>query len=223
MSSTRVRIEAAIVTPRARMVDMKFEVVVIPVSDVDRAAEFYVSLGWRLDVDIREGDGWALQFTPPGSPCSIIFGTGVSPSAPGTAQYLFLVVSDIEAAREELIGKGVDAGEVFHDAGGGYNFFGPARRASGAGPERRSYASSLTFRDPDGNVWLLQEITTRFPGRMDPNATRFNCARDLASAMRRASAAHGRREKRTGATDPNWPDWYAAYMVAEQAGKELPS
>jgi catechol 2,3-dioxygenase-like lactoylglutathione lyase family enzyme len=223
MSSTRVRSEAPIETPRARMVDMKFEVVVIPVSDVDRAAEFYVSLGWRLDVDIREGDGRALQFTPPGSPCSIIFGTGVSPSAPGTAQYLFLVVSDIEAAREELISKGVDASEVFHDAGGGYNFFDPARRASGPDPERRSYASFLTFRDPDGNVWLLQEITTRFPGRMDPNATRFNCARDLASAMRRASAAHGRREKRTGATDPNWPDWYAAYMVAEQAGKELPS
>ena len=222
MSSTQVRSEPAVETARARAVDMKLEVVVIPVSDVDRAAEFYVSLGWRLDVDIREGDGRALQFTPPGSPCSIIFGTGVSPSAPGTAQYLFLVVSDIEAAREELIGKGVDAGEVFHDAGGGYNFFDPDVRASGPDPERRSYASFLTFGDPDGNVWLLQEVTTRFPGRVDPSETRFASARDLADAMRRASAAHGRHEERIGAADPNWPDWYAAHMVAEQAGEVLP-
>ena len=223
MSSTQVRSEAAIETARARMVDMKLEVVVIPVSDVDRAAEFYGRLGWRLDADIREGGGRALQFTPPGSPCSIIFGTGVSPSAPGTAQFLFLVVADIEAAREELIGKGVDASEVFHDASGGYNFFNPDVRASGPDPERRSYASFLTFRDPDGNGWLLQEITTRFPGRVDSNATSFASASDLASAMRRASAAHGQHEKRIGAADPNWPDWYAAYMVAEQAGKELPS
>jgi catechol 2,3-dioxygenase-like lactoylglutathione lyase family enzyme len=202
---------------------MKLEVVVIPVSDVDRAAEFYGRLGWRLDADIREGDGRALQFTPPGSPCSIIFGAGVSPSPPGTAQFLFLVVSDIEAAREELIGKGVDASEVFHDASGGYNFFDPDVRASGPDPERRSYTSFLTFRDPDGNGWLLQEITTRFPGRVDSNATRFDSAPDLASAMRRASAAHGQHETRIGAADPDWPDWYAAYMVAEQAGKALPS
>ncbi len=223
MSSTYVRSEAAIETARARMADMKLEVVVIPVSDVDRAAEFYGRLGWRLDADIREGGGRALQFTPPGSPCSIIFGTGVSPSPPGTAQFLFLVVSDIEAAREELIGKGVDASEVFHDAGGGYNFFDPGARASGPDPKRRSYASFLTFRDPDGNGWLLQEITTRFPGRVDSNATSFASASDLASAMRRASAAQGEHEKRIGAADPNWPDWYAAYMVAEQAGEELPS
>jgi catechol 2,3-dioxygenase-like lactoylglutathione lyase family enzyme len=223
MSSTQVRSEAATETARARMADMKLEVVVIPVSDVNRAAEFYGRLGWRLDADIREGDGRALQFTPPGSSCSIIFGTGVSPSAPGTAQFLFLVVPDIEAAREELISKGIDASEVFHDASGGYNFFNPDVRASGLDPKRRSYASFLTFRDPDGNGWLLQEITTRFPGRVDPNATSFASASDLASAMRRASAAHGQHETRIGAADPNWPDWYAAYMVAEQAGKALPS
>ncbi len=224
MSSTLLRSEAEIESPGARTTDMKLEVVVIPVSDVDRAAEFYGRLGWRLDADIREGDGRALQFTPPGSPCSIIFGTGVSPSAPGTAQFLFLVVSDIEAAREELIGKGVDASEVFHDAGGGYNFFDPDARASGPDPERRSYASFLTFRDPDGNGWLLQEITTRFPGRVDSNATSFASASDLASAMRRASAAHGEHETRMGGQrDENWPDWYAEYMVAEQTGKPLPT
>jgi catechol 2,3-dioxygenase-like lactoylglutathione lyase family enzyme len=223
MSSTQLRSEAAIETTGARTVDMKLEVVVIPVANVDRAAEFYGRLGWRLDADIAQSGGRLLQFTPPGSQCSIIFGTGVSPSTPGAAQYLFLVVADIEAAREELIRKGVDASEVFHDAGGGYNFFDPDVRASGPDPERRSYASFLTFRDPDGNGWLLQEITARFPGRVNSSATRFASVPDLASAMRRASAAHGEHEKRIGAADPDWPDWYAAYMVAEQAGKELPS
>jgi catechol 2,3-dioxygenase-like lactoylglutathione lyase family enzyme len=201
---------------------MKLEVVVLPVSDVDRAAEFYGRLGWRKDADIPNGGRRLLQFTPPGSPCSIIFGTGITPSPPGTTQFLHLVVSDIEAARDELIGKGVDASEVFHDAGGGYNRFDPGARASGADPARRSYASFLTFSDPDGNGWLLQEITTRFPGRIDAKATQFASAADLASAMRRASAAHGAQGKLIGVTDPNWPDWYAAYMVAEQAGGELP-
>ena len=203
--------------------DMKLEVVVIPVSDVDRAAHFYGRLGWRLDADVAKGDRRVLQFTPPGSPCSIIFGRGVTPSAPGTAQFLHLVVSDIEAARDELIGNGVDASEVFHDAGGGYNPFDPHVRVSGPDPERRSYLSFVTFSDPDGNGWLLQEITSRFPGRIDPAATSFGSASDLASALRRAEAAHGEHEKRTGQRDTNWPDWYAAYMVAEQAGEELPS
>jgi catechol 2,3-dioxygenase-like lactoylglutathione lyase family enzyme len=223
MSTTEVRSETAVATLRARTVDMKLEVVVIPVSDVGRAAEFYRRLGWRLDADIATDGGRLLQFTPPGSPCSIIFGTGITPSAPGTAQFLHLVVSDIEAARDELIRNGVDASEVFHDAGGGYNRFDPAARASGPDPQRRSYASFLTFSDPDGNGWLLQEITTRFPGRIDSNATSFPSASDLASAMRRAEAAHGEHEKRTGQQDADWPDWYAAYMVAEQAGKPLPS
>ena len=202
-------------------IDMKLEVVVIPVSDVDRAAEFFRRLGWRVDADFRQGDSRLLQFTPPGSPCSIVFGTGITAAAPGTAK-LELVVSDIEAARDELRGKGIDASEVFHDARGGYNPFDPNARASGPDPQRRSYASYVIFSDPDGNGWLVQEVTTRFPGRIDSNATTFASASDLASAMRRAAAAHGQHEKRIGAADPNWPDWYAAYMVAEQAGKELP-
>lgn len=203
-------------------VDMKLEVVVIPVSDVGRAAAFYERLGWRKDADIGSGDSRLLQFTPPGSPCSIIFGTGTTPSAPGSAQFLHLIVSDIEVAHDQLIAAGVDASEVFHDAGGGYNRFDPAVRASGPDPERRTYASFVTFSDPDGNGWILQEITTRLPGRIDSAETAFASAADLASAMRRASVAHGEHEKRTGEADVNWPDWYATYMVAEQAGAELP-
>ena len=223
MGTTEIRKSDATSDASVGRVDMKLEVVVIPVADADRAAEFYRRLGWRLDADIGKGDGRRLQFTPPGSPCSILFGKGLTPSPPGTAQFLHLVVSDIEAARNELISKGIDASEVFHDAAGGYNRFDRDARASGPDPQRRSYASFVTFNDPDGNGWLLQEITTRLPGRIDSNATTFGSASDLASAMRRAAAAHGQHEKRTGAADPNWPDWYAAYMVAEQAGKELPS
>jgi catechol 2,3-dioxygenase-like lactoylglutathione lyase family enzyme len=221
MSGSQVRSEA---TARTGVVDMKLEVVVLPVGDVGRAAEFYGKLGWRLDADIATADGGRiLQLTPPGSPCSIIFGTGLTSAPPGSAQYLHLIVSDIEAAHAELVGKGVEPGEVFHDAGGGYNRFDPAARASGPDPERRSYASFLIFKDPDGNSWVLQEITTRFPGRVDASATSFATTPDLANAMRRAEAAHGEHEKRTGERDQNWPDWYAAYMVAEQAGTDLPT
>lgn len=203
--------------------DTKLEVVVIPVSDVGRSLEFYMRLGWRLDGDFAIGNGRLIQVTPPGSQCSVIFGTGVSPSVPGSAQFLFLVVPNIEAARQELIDKGIEASEIFHDRNGGYNFFDPAARASGPDPDRRSYASFVTFRDPDGNGWLLQEVTTRFAGRVDASETRFASTWDLASAMRRAAEAHGKHEKRIGSADANWPDWYAAYMVAEQAGTELPS
>ena len=222
MSTTNVRSKTG--TPDARVgeVDMKLEVVVLPVSNVDRAAQFYERLGWRKDADIAQGGARVLQFTPPGSPCSIIFGTGLTPSAPGSAQFLHLVVSDIEAAHDELIGNGVDASEVFHDAAGGYNRFDPNARASGPDPKRRSYASFVTFRDPDGNGWVLQEITTRFPGRIDSSATTFASVPDLSNALRRAASAHGEHEKRIGRADANWPDWYAAYMVAEQAGGELP-
>jgi catechol 2,3-dioxygenase-like lactoylglutathione lyase family enzyme len=200
------------------MVDMKLEVVVIPVSDVGRAKRFYGGLGWRLDADFVVGDAFLVQFTPPGSPCSIHFGTGLTSAAPGSASGLYLVVSDIEAARAELVGRGVDVSDVFHRAGPG------KPPVKGPHPARSSYFSYATFRDPDGNEWLLQEVTTRFPGRIDSNATGFASAYDLASAMRRASVAHGEHEKRTGGQrDENWPDWYAAYMVAEQAGKELPS
>ena len=190
-------------------VDMKLEVVVIPVADVDRAAKFYERLGWRKDADFVDGRSRRLQFTPPGSQCSIIFGTNLTPSPPGTAQFLHLVVSDIQAARDELVKNG-----VVED---------PAARASGPDPKRRSYASFVTFKDPDGNLWLLQEITTRLPGRIDSGTTTYTSVSDLADAMRRASRAHGEHEKRIGAADANWPDWYASYMVAEQSGKDLPT
>jgi catechol 2,3-dioxygenase-like lactoylglutathione lyase family enzyme len=218
MSDTQVRNETAIETPRARTVDMKLEVVVIPVSDVDRAKHFYGNLGWRLDADFVVGDAFrAVQFTPPGSPSSIHFGKGVTSAAPGTTQGLYLVVSDIVAARAELVARGVDVSDVFHRAGPGNP------PLSGPDPQRRSYFSYATFNDPDGNSWLLQEVTERFPGRVDANDTTFTSPVELAAALRRAEAAHGEHEKRTGGQrDANWPDWYAAYMVAEQAGKELP-
>jgi catechol 2,3-dioxygenase-like lactoylglutathione lyase family enzyme len=208
----------------ARTIDMKLEVVVIPVSDVDRAAKFYQGLGWRMDGEIKRDDGRRLmQFTPPGSPCSIIFGTHLTPSAPGAAKFLHLAVSDIEAAREALVRQGVEASEVFHDAAGGYFPFDPAAQAGGPDPERRSYLSFVTFADPDGNLWLLQEVTARLPGRIDAEETSFASAPDLAGALRRAETAHGEHEKRTGERDENWPDWYATYLVAEQAGKPPPT
>jgi len=208
-------------------VDMKFEIVVIPVSDVDRAKEFYAKLGWRLDADYDNGkDFRIIQFTPPGSGCSIIFGKNVTPAAPGSVQGLYLIVSDIQASRKELLDRGVQISEVFHNegvyAGTDEPFLFGRVRVSGPDPEHRSYRSFASFHDPDGNGWLLQEITTRLAGRIDPAATTFASANDLASAMRRASAAHGEHEKRIGAADPNWPDWYAEYMVREQAGEELP-
>jgi catechol 2,3-dioxygenase-like lactoylglutathione lyase family enzyme len=209
-------------------VDMKLEIVVVPVSDVDRAKQFYQKLGWRLDADFAAGDGFrVIQFTPPGSGCSVIFGKNVTAAAPGSAQGLYLIVSDVEAAREELVGHGVKVSEVFHDASGEYGgqdeayLFG-RRRVSGRDPEHRSYRSFASFSDPDGNGWLLQEITSRLPGRIDSATASFASVNDLASAFRRAEAAHGEHEKRTGKRDENWPDWYAAYMVAEQSGKEPP-
>jgi catechol 2,3-dioxygenase-like lactoylglutathione lyase family enzyme len=209
-------------------VDMKFEIVVIPVSDVDRAKEFYGRLGWRLDADFdNASDFRVIQFTPPGSGCSVIFGRNVTAAAPGSAQGLYLIVSDIAAARDELLGLGVEVSEVFHNEG---VYAGPDEpylfgrtRVSGPDPEHRSYRSFASFHDPDGNGWVLQEITTRLAGRIDPATTTFASVNDLASALRRAEAAHGEHEKRMGGQrDENWPDWYAAYMVAEQSGKELP-
>jgi catechol 2,3-dioxygenase-like lactoylglutathione lyase family enzyme len=228
MSSTQMRSEAASKTPRARTVDMKLEVVVIPVSDVDRAKEFYASLGWRLDADFASDDDWrVIQFTPPGSPTSVIFGKNVTAAAPGSAQGLYLIVSDIEAARKELLGRGVKVSEVFHGAGDVHSgadqpYLSGRRRVSGVDPERGSYRSFVSFSDPDGNGWLFQEITTRLPGRVEGDTT-FTSSADLAAALRRAAAAHGEHEKRNGGQhDANWPDWYAAYIVAEQAGRELP-
>ncbi|GAA4203044.1 VOC family protein [Microbispora amethystogenes] len=204
--------------------DMKLEVVVVPVADVDRAKEFYKGLGWRLDADIATGEDFrVVQVTPPGSPASVIFGTSVTSQAPGSAQGLHLVVDDITAAYDELKRLGADPSEVFHDAGGVFHHAGTDARVPGADPQRGSYGSFLSFSDPDGNGWVLQEVTTRLPGRLDPFVTTFTSASDLAAALRRAAAAHGEHEARTGAEDPEWPDWYADYMVREQAGIELPS
>src|SRR6267142_3304600 len=228
VSTKPVRINEPTSDAGVARVDMKFEIVVIPVSDVDRAKEFYGRLGWRLDADYDSGkDFRVLQFTPPGSGCSIIFGKNVTAAVPGSAQGLYLIVSDIEAARAELLGHGVEISDVFHDASGVYAgpdepyLFG-RQRVSGRDPEARSYLSFASFRDPDGNGWLFQEVTTRLPGRIDAATTTFASANDLASALRRAAAAHGQHEKSIGGADANWPDWYAEYMVREQAGKELP-
>jgi catechol 2,3-dioxygenase-like lactoylglutathione lyase family enzyme len=205
---------------------LKLEVVVIPVADADRAKAFYTGLGWRLDADFAFDNGFRIvQFTPPGSGTSVQFGTRITAAEPGSAQDLYLIVSNIEAARSQLAERGAAISEVFHSEAPGAQF-GPgdaAGRVSGPAPNRASYSTFATFDDPDGNTWLLQEVTTRLPGRVDAAAgTTFASVADLASALRRAAAAHGEHEKRIGAADPDWPDWYAAYMVAEQAGTELP-
>jgi catechol 2,3-dioxygenase-like lactoylglutathione lyase family enzyme len=217
MTTDNTRVEATVGAEGARPQDMKLEVTVIPVSDVDRAKAFYGDLGWRLDADFLVGDSFrVVQFTPPGSPASFHFGTGITQAAPGSASGNYLVVSDIEAARAELVGRGAEVSEIFHRAGPGQ----PA--VGGRDPQGRSYVSFATFKDPDGNGWLLQEVTTRLPGRVDGD-TAFATVAELAAALRRAAAAHGEHEKRDGGKhDENWPDWYAAYMVAEDAGKELP-
>ncbi len=207
-------------------VDLKLEVVVIPVSDVDRAKQFYTGLGWRLDADFPFDNGFrVVQFTPPGSGTSIQFGTKITSAEPDSAQGLYLIVSDIGAARSQLAERGAQVSEAFHPEAPGAQFRpGDAgSRASGPADKRASYSSFATFNDPDGNTWLVQEVTTRLPGRIDAAAgTAYGSVADLATALRRAEAAHGEHEKRIGAADPDWPDWYAAYMVAEQAGTELP-
>ena len=208
MSDTQVRNETAIETPRARTVDMKLEVVVIPVSDVDRAKHFYGNLGWRLDADFVVGDAFrGVQFTPPGSPSSIQFGKGVTSAAPGTTQGLYLVVPDIVAARAELVERGVDVSDVFHRAGPGKPPLG------GPDPQRRSYFSYATFNDPDGNSFLLQEIKTRLPGRGLSNLDVPN----LTELLREAEQHHGEYEPT--APKHHWSDWYAAYIVAREQGK----
>jgi catechol 2,3-dioxygenase-like lactoylglutathione lyase family enzyme len=216
-------------TPNAPTVDMKFEIVVIPFSDIDRAKRFYGGLGWRLDADFAAGEDYrVIQFTPPGSACSVIFGKNVTAAAPGSAQGLYLIVSDIEAARKELLGRGIAVSEAFHDAGGVYAgsdepyLFGRLR-VGGPDPDRRSYRSYASFKDPDGNGWLFQEVTTRLPGRVDTDDTTFSSATELAAALRRAAAAHGEHEKRIGRHDEDWPSWYAEYIFREQTGKQLAS
>jgi catechol 2,3-dioxygenase-like lactoylglutathione lyase family enzyme len=211
---------------RGAPVDLKLEAVVIPVSDVDRSKEFYEGLGWRLDADFEFDNGFRIvQFTPPGSACSVQFGSNVTKAEPGSAHGLYLVVDDIEAARHDLVAHGVEASEVFHPGTPGAQFEsdGSGGRVSGPAPEHASYSSFVTFNDPDGNCWLLQEITTRLPGRIDAVQTAYASSTDLAGALRRAEAAHGEHERRTGQRDENWPDWYAAYMVAEQSGQKPPT
>src|SRR5271156_1393154 len=215
MSANEVQSNGA---PSAARVDTKFEIVVIPVSDIDRAKDFYGGkLGWRLDADYDNGSDFrVIQFPPPGSGCSVIFGRNVTAAAPGSAQGLYLIVSDLAAARAELRGHGVEVSEVFHNEG---VYAGPdepylfgRERVSGPDPEHRSYRSFASFSDPDGNGWLFQEITTRLPGRIDASETAFASTTDLASTLRRAAAAHGEHEKRTGRRDENWADWYAEYI-----------
>jgi catechol 2,3-dioxygenase-like lactoylglutathione lyase family enzyme len=193
-------------------VDMKLEVVALPVSDIDRAKRFYGSLGCRLDADFAAGEDWRLvQMTPPGSPCSIMFGKGFTTAAPGSVQGTFLVVDDIEAARAKLAGYGVDVSDVFH-------FEGPLRavgtngRVKGKDPQANSYHSWVSFSDPDGNGWLVQEVTTRLPGR--------GLAMDVAiltALLREAEKRHGEYEPT--APKHHWSGWYAAYVVARQQGK----
>jgi catechol 2,3-dioxygenase-like lactoylglutathione lyase family enzyme len=199
--------------PKVAAVDMKLEVIVIPVSDADRAEKFYRRLGWRQDVT-PPGSG-VFQFTPHGSGCSVQFGKNLTSAAPGSVQSTYLIVSDIEAARNALVDAGIDVSEIFH--------FEPNGPVNGPHPEHRTYSSLASFSDPDGNSWLLQEITTRLAGRVDSGVTSFGSVSDLASAFRRTEAAHGEHEKRSGGQrDANWPDWYAEYMAAEQSGAELP-
>jgi predicted enzyme related to lactoylglutathione lyase len=200
---------------------MKLEVVQLPVADVDRAKRFYASLGWRFDADFADGDFHVVQFTPPGSDASIIFGQNVTSAVPGSVEDLVLTVDDIDAAREELVSRGVDVSEVYHDAGGVFHHAGTEARVPGPAPEHATYGSFASFRDPDGNGWLLQEIKTRLPGRV--TGASFADASELAEALRRAAAAHGEHEQRTGEYDAEWPAWYAEYIAAEATGSELPS
>jgi catechol 2,3-dioxygenase-like lactoylglutathione lyase family enzyme len=226
MSTMEQRSSDAGGTASVKSVDLKLEVVVIPVSDIDRAKQFYGRLGWRLDADFPFDNGFrVIQFTPPGSAGSVQFGTNMTAAAPGSARGLYLIVSDIQAARDQLVARDAEVSEVFHAGTPGAQFQpdGTSGRVSGPAPDHTSDGSFATFSDPDGNGWLLQEVTTRLPGRIEAAETAFASTADLASALRRAAAAHGEHEKRIGAADPDWPDWYADYIVREQAGTELPA
>lgn len=224
MSVTKSDIEFSVDNPKVSKADMRFELVVIPVSDVDRAKRFYAALGWRLDIDFAAGKEYrVVQFTPPGSACSIIFGIGITPAAPGSVVGLYLSVSDIETARAGMIGRGVKVSEPFYDASGIFHHLNGEGIVDGLQPQRRSYGTYASFSDPDGNGWFLQEVTARLPGRELSSDAEFSSSTELARALRRAAAAHHEHERRIGKPDDNWPDWYADYIFAEQAGKPLPS
>jgi catechol 2,3-dioxygenase-like lactoylglutathione lyase family enzyme len=222
MSTTEIRTDAATTASAASAVDMKLEVIVVPVSDVDRAKAFYAGLGWRLDADVADEVGFRIvQFTPHGSACSIQFGSKITSAPPGSARDVYLIVSDVQEARDALAARGVAISDVFHERSLGDRFHADARVA-GAASDGATYGSFASFADPDGNTWLLQEITVRLPGRIDSGVTAFGSTGELSRAMRRASVAHGEHEQRTGEYDENWPDWYAAFMAAEQAATEPP-
>jgi catechol 2,3-dioxygenase-like lactoylglutathione lyase family enzyme len=222
MSSVQASSEGASEVPRGAVADMKLEVVVLPVSDVDRAKGFYENLGWRLDADFATGEEFrVVQLTPPGSQASVIFGAGITTATPGSVDGLQLTVSDIGVARDELVDRGVDVSEVFHDAGGIFHHAGTEARVAGPAPEHADYGSFASFSDPDGNGWVLQEVRARLPGRV--TGATFGSPADLEQALKRAEAAHGRHEEQTGEADAEWPRWYARYMVAEQTGAELPT
>lgn len=221
MTSVDVGSQTSKETTRPGVVEMALEVVVIGVEDVDRAKAFYQSLGWRLDADAGQ-EFRLLQLTPPGSGCSVQFGAQLFPATPGSGPTPYLVVSDIEVARKDLMELGVEVSEIFHEEQPGGRFH-DAGRTPGLAADRRSYASFASFSDPDGNRWLIQEVTARRPGRIDPGTTSFASGRDLAEALRRAEKAHAEHEKRIGAADPDWSDWYAKYIAAEQAGTDLPT
>ncbi len=213
MSSTLMSDEPAIQTKSAGITDMKLEVVVIPVSDVDRAKRFYVSMGWRIDADFASGDNWrVVQVTPPGSACSLFFGKGLTKATPGSVQGLLLIVDDIESARAELIGRGVDVSEVFHFEGSRLHFTGTQGRVPGPDPEGRSYFTLASFSDPDGNGWLFQEVKTRLPGR---GLSSIDVA-TLTPLLREAEEHHGEYERT--ARKHHWSDWYSAYLVARARG-----
>jgi predicted enzyme related to lactoylglutathione lyase len=225
---TTTEAETATPDPTVGNVDMKLEVHIIPVSDVDRSKRFYERLGWRLDDDAAPLDSLRIvQFTPPGSGTSVIFGKGLTAAAPGSA-LAGLTVSDIEAAHGEVVSRGIDASDLWHGPP-----FPPEARQPGIDPERTSYGSFFSIDDPDGNLWVVQEVTTRLPGRVDAAGIGFASTADLERALRRAEAAHGEHEKRTRhrlkaelaarVREDDWPAWYASYMVAEQAGTDLPS
>ena len=213
MSSTQISSEQTTRTPNAATVALKLEVVILPVSDVDRAKRFYGSLGWRLDADFSAGANWrVVQFTPPGSPCSVLFGKGLTTAAPGSLQGNFLVVDDVEGARAALVTHGADVSEVFHFKDG-LHVDGKDGRVSGKDPEGQSYRSFASFSDPDGNSWLLQEIKTRLPGRGLSNLD----VATLTGLLKEAEEHHGEYERT--APKHHWSDWYAAYIVARQQGR----
>jgi predicted enzyme related to lactoylglutathione lyase len=224
VSVTKSQIEFPVDNSRVSKGEMKFEVVVIPVSDVDRAKRFYAALGWRLDIDFAASQEYrVVQFTPPGSACSIIFGIGITPAAPGSVKGLYLIVSDIETARADMVDRGVTVSEPFYDTGGIFHHLHGEGVVAGLQPQRRSYGSYASFSDPDGNGWFLQEVTARLPGHELSRDVEFSSSIELARALRRAATAHHEHERRIGGQDTNWANWYADYISAEQAGEPLPS